>query len=71
MAGGVNNLGTTLGPLVVSIAIFGIGATAETTLDIEAVKLPYLALGAWLWVFYGQAVLDWYFALAFSDPGMP
>jgi FHS family L-fucose permease-like MFS transporter len=46
MAGGVNNLGTTLGPLVVSIAIFGIGATAETTLDIQAVKLPYLALGA-------------------------
>ena len=46
MAGGVNNLGTTLGPLVVSIAIFGIGANASTTLDIEAVKLPYLALGA-------------------------
>ena len=45
MAGGVNNLGTTLGPLVVSIAIFGIGATGETALDIEAVKLPYLALG--------------------------
>ncbi len=51
MAGGVNNLGTTLGPLVVSIAIFGIGATGETALDIEAVKLPYLALGVLFTIF--------------------
>jgi FHS family L-fucose permease-like MFS transporter len=63
MAGGVNNLGTTLGPLVVSIAIFGIGATGETALDIEAVKLPYLALGV-LFTLFG--FIFWH-----SDFGKP
>ena len=46
MAGGINNFGTTIGPLIVSFAIFGTATSATTTLDIESVKIPYLILGA-------------------------
>ena len=46
MAGGVNNLGTTIGPLIVSFAIFGSVASNNTVADIDAVKTPYLILGA-------------------------
>ena len=54
MAGGINNLGTTLGPLLLSFAIFGqAGTGAAPTLDIAAVKIPYLILGA-CFVFFGM-----------------
>jgi MFS transporter, FHS family, L-fucose permease len=46
MAGGVNNIGTTIGPLLVSYAIFGAIGTSVQIDSIEAVKLPYLILGA-------------------------
>ncbi len=46
MAGGVNNVGTTIGPLIVSIAIFGSVAAGGTEASIENVKMPYLVLGA-------------------------
>ncbi len=46
MAGGINNLGTTIGPLIVSFAIFGAASSGETNLSIESVKIPYLVLGA-------------------------
>ena len=46
MAGGVNNFGTTIGPLLVSFAIFGSLATGNTEASIESVKVPYLVLGA-------------------------
>lgn len=46
LAGGINNLGTTIGPLIVSFAIFGSATSGNTTLDIESVKIPYLILGA-------------------------
>ncbi len=45
MAGGINNLGTTIGPLVVSFAIFGAGSNTNTEMSIESVKIPYLVLG--------------------------
>jgi MFS transporter, FHS family, L-fucose permease len=46
MAGGINNLGTTIGPLIVKVAIFGGVATAVgSTIDLGAVKTPYLVLG--------------------------
>ncbi|SHE44986.1 MFS transporter [Thermomonas hydrothermalis] len=45
MAGGVNNFGTTIGPLLVSFAIFGSLATGNTEASIESVKTPYLVLG--------------------------
>lgn len=44
LAGGINNLGTTIGPLIVSFAIFGSSAESST-LSIESVKIPYLILG--------------------------
>lgn len=47
LAGGVNNFGTTLGPVIVSLAIFGsVTGSAEKIADIGAVKTPYLILGA-------------------------
>lgn len=46
LAGGVNNLGTTIGPLIVSFAIFGSATSGNTDMSIESVKIPYLVLGA-------------------------
>jgi len=46
LAGGVNNIGTTIGPLVVSYAIFGAVGSGNKLDDIGAVKFPYLILGA-------------------------
>lgn len=45
-AGGINNFGTTIGPLIVSFAIFGSASSANTDASIESVKMPYLILGA-------------------------
>lgn len=45
MAGGINNLGTTIGPLIVSFAIFGSAASVNTEASIESVKFPYLIIG--------------------------
>ena len=45
MAGGVNNFGTTIGPLLVSFAIFGSVASGSTVASIESVKIPYLIVG--------------------------
>jgi MFS transporter, FHS family, L-fucose permease len=45
LAGGINNLGTTIGPLIVSFAIFGSAASSNTVMSIENVKIPYLILG--------------------------
>ena len=46
LAGGINNFGTTIGPLIVSFAIFGSSTNANTDISIESVKIPYLILGA-------------------------
>ena len=46
LAGGINNLGTTIGPLIVSFAIFGSASSTDTNMSIESVKIPYLVLGA-------------------------
>lgn len=45
MAGGVNNFGTTIGPLIVNLAIFGTVSTIMVS-SLSAVKTPYLILGA-------------------------
>lgn len=45
LAGGINNLGTTIGPLIVSFAIFGSTTSGNTDMSIESVKIPYLILG--------------------------
>lgn len=47
MAGGINNFGTTIGPLLISFAIFGtVTAGAKAEASIESIKIPYLILGA-------------------------
>jgi MFS transporter, FHS family, L-fucose permease len=45
LAGGINNFGTTIGPLLVSFAIFGSVSSGSTVASIESVKIPYLILG--------------------------
>jgi len=45
LAGGINNFGTTIGPLIVAYAIFGGTGDGDTNLSIEAVKIPYICLG--------------------------
>ncbi len=46
LAGGINNFGTTIGPLIVSFAIFGSSVGGgDTEMSIESVKIPYLVLG--------------------------
>ncbi|MBC7694537.1 MAG: MFS transporter [Burkholderiales bacterium] len=46
LAGGINNVGTTIGPLVVGFAIFGSVGDHNALSDLSAVKFPYLILGA-------------------------
>lgn len=46
LAGGINNIGTTIGPLVVSYSIFGAVGSNLKLDNIESVKFPYLILGA-------------------------
>ncbi len=48
LAGGINNFGTTIGPVIVSFAIFGAISTdgIANVASIESVKTPYLILGA-------------------------
>src|SRR5690606_34421828 len=45
LAGGINNFGTTIGPLLVSFAIFGSVTADAAEASIESVKTPYLILG--------------------------
>ncbi|KOS04861.1 MFS transporter [Flavobacterium akiainvivens] len=44
LAGGINNFGTTIGPLLVSLAIFGSVSAPSENVDINTVKVPYLIL---------------------------
>jgi len=46
LAGGVNNVGGTIGPVLVSLAIFGSVNASSSEASISAVKFPYLILGA-------------------------
>ena len=46
LAGGINNVGTTIGPVIVSFAIFGGLSSGQTELNLQAVLTPYLFLGA-------------------------
>jgi len=54
LAGGINNFGTTIGPLIVSYALFGDPAIENPTVNIEDVKIPYLILGG---LFVAVAIL--------------
>lgn len=45
LAGGVNNIGTTIGPVLIALAIFGTTSSADVDVSIESIKMPYLILG--------------------------
>ena len=45
LAGGVNNIGTTIGPVLISLAIFGATSSSSENVSIESIKIPYLILG--------------------------
>ncbi len=45
LAGGINNVGTTIGPVIVSFAIFGGVSSPDQALNLGAVQIPYLVLG--------------------------
>jgi FHS family L-fucose permease-like MFS transporter len=45
LAGGINNIGTTIGPVLVSFAIFGSLAPGMKLENLSSVKTPYLILG--------------------------
>jgi FHS family L-fucose permease-like MFS transporter len=45
MAGGINNVGTTIGPVLISFAIFG-GISQTQNVALNDVKIPYLVLGS-------------------------
>lgn len=44
MAGGINSLGTTIGPIILGLALFGTGSES-TSLNLHDVKLPFIILG--------------------------
>ena len=45
LAGGINNIGTTIGPVIVSLAIFGSLLPGQKLESLSSVKTPYLVLG--------------------------
>lgn len=58
LAGGLNNFGTTIGPVIVSFAIFGaLSEDAAANASIQSVQTPYLVLGG---VFILVAMLFWF-----------
>ena len=46
LAGGINNIGTTIGPVIVSLAIFGSVKEGQALDSLSQVKIPYLILAA-------------------------
>jgi FHS family L-fucose permease-like MFS transporter len=46
LAGGINNIGTTIGPVIVSFAIFGSLIPGQKLETLQSIKTPYLVLGA-------------------------
>ncbi|MEC5167191.1 FHS family L-fucose permease-like MFS transporter [Flavobacterium sp. PL11] len=45
LAGGLNSFGTTIGAILLAIALFGMGDNKKTTLSLEDIKLPFIILG--------------------------
>jgi MFS transporter, FHS family, L-fucose permease len=45
LAGGVNSFGTTIGAILLAIALFGMGDDKKTALSLEDIKLPFIILG--------------------------
>ena len=45
LAGGINSFGTTIGAILLGIALFGMGDNKKTSLSLEDIKLPFIILG--------------------------
>ncbi|PIF30399.1 FHS family L-fucose permease-like MFS transporter [Flavobacterium sp. 9] len=45
LAGGINSFGTTIGAILLGIALFGMGDDKKTSLSLEDIKLPFIILG--------------------------
>jgi MFS transporter, FHS family, L-fucose permease len=45
LAGGINSFGTTIGAILLGIALFGMGDNKKTNLSLEDIKLPFIILG--------------------------
>ncbi|MES2240318.1 MAG: MFS transporter [Bacteroidota bacterium] len=45
LAGGVNSFGTTIGAILLGIALFGMGNNKKTALSLEDIKFPFIILG--------------------------
>lgn len=45
LAGGINSFGTTIGAILLGIALFGMGNDKKTALSLEDIKLPFIILG--------------------------
>lgn len=45
LAGGVNSFGTTIGAILLGIALFGMGDNKKTALSLEDIKFPFIILG--------------------------
>lgn len=58
LAGAINSFGTTIGPLIVSYAIFGSIGSSSASVGLETVKTPYLILGIAFVVFAGILALS-------------
>lgn len=58
LTGGVNNIGTTIGPVLIALAIFGTTSTSETHTSIENIKMPYLLLGLSFLIVAGLIMLS-------------
>jgi len=76
LAGGVNNIGTTIAPLIINYSIFGSSAMVDAaTVNIGSVKVPYLVLGALFvvaaLVFYMSRIPEQAAATAATDNPVP
>ena len=45
LTGGVNNIGTTIGPVLIALAIFGSTSASDVSVNISSIQVPYLILG--------------------------
>ena len=45
LAGGVNSFGTTIGAILLGIALFGMGDNKKSALSLEDIKMPFIILG--------------------------
>jgi FHS family L-fucose permease-like MFS transporter len=45
LTGGVNNIGSTIGPALIAMAIFGTTSVSNVSVNISSIQMPYLILG--------------------------